>query len=193
MLANESRSLHDQSKKEKERVREMWKMNCAQLAGFDKALSSKEAEISVLKDRISQLEGVVHTGTTLPVVPSLPATTVSAGDLARAHDAPRRGKAPPVSEFTEEDPEYIRNDWFPSLERTSQWNAWTVEEKLIQFAGHLHGRALQEWNLLPEDERATFEVAVKSLSGRIDAGCKAVTAQDFRHPSLWPTPRGLAI
>ena len=51
----------------------------------------------------------------------------------------------------------------------------------MQFAGHLRGRALQEWNLLPDEEKATFEAAVKSLRGRIDAGCKAVAAQDFRH------------
>ena len=50
----------------------------------------------------------------------------------------------------------------------------------MQFASHLHGWALQEWNL-PDEEKATFEVAVKSLHGRIDAGCKAVAAQDFRH------------
>ena len=51
----------------------------------------------------------------------------------------------------------------------------------MQTAGHLCGRALQEWNLLPDDEKATFEAAVKSLRGRIDAGCKAVAAEDFRH------------
>lgn len=51
----------------------------------------------------------------------------------------------------------------------------------MQFTGHLHGRALQEWNLLTEDERSTFDVAIKSLRSRIDVGCKAVAAQDFRH------------
>ena len=38
----------------------------------------------------------------------------------------------------------------------------------------------QEWNLLSYDDRKMFEVAVKSLCSRIDAGCKAVAAQDFR-------------
>ena len=90
-------------------------------------------------------------------------------------------KAPPVSEFTGEDPEYILDDWLPSLERASLWNSWTEEEKLKQFGGHLRGRALQEWNLLSTPGKATFATAVKSLSSRIDAGCKAVAAQDFRH------------
>ena len=58
---------------------------------------------------------------------------------------------------------YILDDWLPSLERASQWNKWTEEERLIQFAGHLCGWALQEWNLLSDNERATFDTAVKSL------------------------------
>ena len=37
-------------------------MNCAQVAGFDEALSSKEAEIDALKERISQLEGMIDPG-----------------------------------------------------------------------------------------------------------------------------------
>ena len=44
----------------------MWKMNCAQLAGFDEALSSKEAEIEALKERVSQLEAMVDPGAILP-------------------------------------------------------------------------------------------------------------------------------
>ena len=54
--------------KEKERVREMLKMNCAQVAGFDEALSSKEAEIDALKERISRLEGMLDPGLISPVV-----------------------------------------------------------------------------------------------------------------------------
>ena len=181
-LANESKLLQETIKKEKERVREMWKMNCAQVAGFDEALSSKEAEIDALKERISQLEGMIDPGVIPPIVSPSPTAAVGGSVAAPTHETSRRrGKAPPVSEFTGEDPEYILDDWLPSLERASQWNAWTMDEKLIQFAGHLRGRALQEWNLLSDDDRKTFEVAVKSLRSRIDAGCKAVAAQDFRH------------
>ena len=40
------------------------------------------------------------------------------------------------------------------LEIASSWNGWTPEELLMQFAGHLRGRALQEWNqLAPRTER----------------------------------------
>ena len=89
-LVNDSKSLQDDLKKEKERVREMWRMNCAQLAGFDEALSSKEAEIEALKELLVD-PGTVPTTVTSPMV--------SGED--RTHETHRRlGKAPPVSEFT---------------------------------------------------------------------------------------------
>ena len=37
----------------------------------------------------------------------------------------RRGKAPPVNEFSGEDPDCPLEDWLPSLERASKWNAWS--------------------------------------------------------------------
>lgn len=116
-------------------------------------------------------------------IPPIVSSSLAGGGVATwTHEAHRRrGKAPPVSKFTGEDPEYILDDWLPLLERASQWNAWTEEERLMQFAGHLRGWALQEWNLPSDEERATFDTAVKNLCGRIDAGSKAVAAQDFRH------------
>ena len=57
----------------------------------------------------------------------------------------RRGKAPPVDSFTEEELDIRFDDWLPSLERAATWNSWTEEERLLQIAGHLHGWALQEW------------------------------------------------
>lgn len=84
-----------------------------------------------------------------------------------------------LNQLAREDPEYILDDWLPSLERASQWNAWTEEDRLMQFAGHLCGQALQEWNLLSDNDRVTFDMAVKRVHSRIDAGCKAITAQDF--------------
>lgn len=51
----------------------------------------------------------------------------------------------------------------------------------MQFAGHLKGRALQEYNLLRLEERASFEDAKEALRSRLEPGSKAVAAQDFRH------------
>ena len=61
------------------------------------------------------------------------------------------------------------------------WNNWSEEERLLQLAGHLHGRASQEWNLLSADEKSTFAVAVKALHAHLDPGRQALAAQDFRH------------
>ena len=61
------------------------------------------------------------------------------------------------------------------------WNGWSDKEKLLQLAGHLRGRALQEWNLLQDSEREMFESAVDSLRIRLDPGGRALAAQDFCH------------
>ena len=49
------------------------------------------------------------------------------------------------------------------------------------IAGHLRGRALQEWNLLRDVERETYEWAVDSLRTHLDPGSRTLAAQDFRH------------
>ena len=122
-LISESRCLQNDLKRVKERVKEMRKMNCAQLAGFDESVSSKEAEIEALKERVSQLEAMVDPGAIPPIVLSSLATTVGGAVVAHTHEAHRwRSKALPVSEFTGEDPEYILDDWLPLLECASQWN-----------------------------------------------------------------------
>ena len=91
------------------------------------------------------------------------------------------GKAPPVNEFSGEDSECLLEDWLPSLEQASKWNAWSEENRMIQLAGHLKGRALQEWNLLHPDQRTTFTQAIEALRSRLDSVSKTVAAQDFRH------------
>ena len=93
----------------------------------------------------------------------------------------RRGKAPPVDQFTGENLEMRLEDWLPSLERAKAWNDWTEEETLLQLAGHLRGRALQEWGLLQSSDKATYSKAVEALRLRLDPGSRALAAQDFRH------------
>ena len=51
----------------------------------------------------------------------------------------------------------------------------------MQFAGHLRGRALMEWNLLSEDEKKEYGAATSALRRRLDPGGRALAAQDFRH------------
>ena len=72
-------------------------------------------------------------------------------------------------------------DWLPTLVRASTWNGWREDDTLIQLAGHLRGRALQEWNLVPVRERGSYEGAVSALQERLDPGGRLLAVQDFRH------------
>ena len=51
----------------------------------------------------------------------------------------------------------------------------------MQFAGHLRGRALLEWNLLDSKDKKTYQTATEVLRTRLDPGGRALAAQDFRH------------
>ena len=55
-LEREVSRLNEEWKRENERVNEMWRMNCAQLSGFDEAITAKDAEISRLQAKIAELE-----------------------------------------------------------------------------------------------------------------------------------------
>lgn len=156
-------------------MRQIWRINCQQLAEYDEALAQKDQEIVELTAQLRRLteSSKVHVGdsthhepsTDVPasgVLPSRTYTTVRLppptpttreGDtqevgsqlgLQDSHSGKRRGKAPPIDPFTGENPEIRLDDWLPSLQRASRWNQWTEEEQLIQLAGHLRGRALQE-------------------------------------------------
>ena len=82
--------------------------------------------------------------------------------------------------FSGEDSENTLDDWLPALVRAADWNGWTKPELLIQLAGHLKGRARQEWSLLPETEKSEYKKGVRALRARLDTGSKALAAQDFR-------------
>ena len=75
----------------------------------------------------------------------------------------RRGKAPPIDPFTGENSEIGFDDWLPTLERAAAWNNWTGDEMIIQLAGYLRGRALQEWNLIATADRTTLSVSSSCL------------------------------
>ena len=93
----------------------------------------------------------------------------------------RRGKAPPIDAFDGESPDVLFEDWLPALQRAAEWNAWSKEEALIQLAGHLRGRALQEWNLLSGREKESLDEVTKAMRSRLDPCSRALAAQDFRH------------
>ena len=93
----------------------------------------------------------------------------------------QRGKAPPVDPFTAEDKELRFDDWVPILERATTRNNWSEEEKLIQLAGHLRNKALQEWNLMSSQEKGNYHLAIATLRTQLGPGNKTLAAMDFCH------------
>ena len=195
--------MKESVKREKEKVREIWRLNCEQLAQYDAECTSKDAEIVVLKAKICELESdrdgpEVEASSTDPPAPrDVPAESISArlttplshaspaatssGPQPMPHRPSRRGKAPPVDAYTGENAEVRFEDWLPTLERAASWNGWSDDERLMQLAGYLRGRALQEWNLLAVEDKATYEAATRVLRTRLDPGNRVLAAQDFRH------------
>ena len=71
----------------------------------------------------------------------------------------------------------------PALLRAAEWNGWSEHETLIQLAGHLRGRALQEWGLLTKEERKSLDEVTAVLRSCLDPSSQTLAAQDFRHAS----------
>ena len=65
--------------------------------------------------------------------------------------------------------------------RAATWNGWSEEEKLLQLAGYLRGKAQQEWNLMSTQDRSSFDQATAKLQEKLDHGVRKLATQDFRH------------
>lgn len=65
-------------------------------------------------------------------------------------------------------------DWLPSLKRAAG-----TDGLVLQLAGHLQGRALQEWNLLSQEQLNDFDLVIKTLKERLDPRSKVLVGQDF--------------
>ena len=52
---------------------------------------------------------------------------------------------------------------------------------ILQLAGHLCKKALQEWGLIEESDKKTFKDVVNALRLRLDPGSKTMAAEEFRH------------
>ena len=168
--------LKDKLKQERERAKHAWRLSCAQVAEQEDLLTQREDEILALKQKLKACtyKAAAH-------------SSGSESDHLHPDDSPpelpvrRRGKAPPADMFTGEDPKVRFEDWLPSLQRATHWNGWSPDEQLIQLAGHLRGRAWQEWILLGEEEKVTFDSAVKAMKEVLGPGSKILAAQDFQH------------
>ena len=158
----------------KVRIKEIWQKSCEELLKHDEELAAKDKEIAALRKGHSAIElqasdsQSVHSEATI---------ASSSGQELRK----RAGRAPPIDYFTGESPEVLLEDWVPLLERAATWNGWTEEEKLLQLAGYLRGRARQEWMLLADDNKKCYATAIETLKNRLDFGRQALATQDFRH------------
>ena len=66
------------------------------------------------------------------------------------------------------------------FKRVANWNGWGEQDKLLQLAGHLRGKAQQEWSLLSDSHKSTFATATAEMQNRLDPGSKIIHAQEFR-------------
>ena len=179
-------TLKNQLATEKQRFKRHWREKCEQLLAHEESLEEKEAEIALLKARILSLTSGTDEALTY-VTP----TTVDSVQQELTLQAPqevgssitiaRRGKAPPIDTFTGENCDVLWEDWLPTFERAAHWNSWSEDEKLLQLAGYLRRKALQEWNLLSGTQKSSFTVATEEMQNRLDPGSKAQAAQDFQH------------
>ena len=180
---------------EKRRAKDQWKWSCSQVSELDALVESKDEEIAQLRAQLAGGRGVspatTHSseeeeelggaGNAHPGVAAAPKLATMFVPTPSIVPTPRRGKAPPVDAFSGENDEIQLDDWLPALERASSWNGWSEGDQLLQLAGHLHGKALQEWGLIDESEKKTFPGAVNALRQRLDPGSKTMAAQEFRH------------
>ena len=68
------------------------------------------------------------------------------------------------------------------LQRAATWNGWSVQETLIQLAGHLRKRALLECNLLEENEKTSLSSVVVALREHLDPGSRSTAVQRESEP-----------
>ena len=93
----------------------------------------------------------------------------------------RKGKAPPVDPFSSEGSDLLFEEWLPSFERMATWNDRIDAEKMIQLAGYLRGKALQEWSLLRRTDKLIYLTATATLKEKLDPSRKTLETQDFCH------------
>ena len=53
--------------------------------------------------------------------------------------------------------------WLPSFECVAAWYGWNENDKLIQLAGHLIGKAQQKWSLLSPGVRSKYTLATAAI------------------------------
>ena len=171
----EIETLRREVKVQTAKAKRFWTQKCEQLLTHETVIKERDAEIARLQELINNRAWA----TTVATVETLSEDNVSSE--AGAVFPGRRGKAPPVDPFKGSDPELRFEDWLLTLERVATWNGWSEDEKLMQLAGHLRGKAACEYSLLSSEEKRACPTAVQALQARLDPGSCALAAQEFRN------------
>ena len=143
-------------------------------------LEKKDSEIAKLRAQLERYLAIGSEGQHHSSEGRLSATS-QLGLSKRTRVPVRKGKAPPIDSYTGESSDVLWEDWLPTFEIAANWNEWTEDEKVIQLAGHLQKKALQEWNLLDQEDRSNYSRACQLMQAKMDPDNKAIAAQDFRH------------
>ena len=152
---------------EKMRYKELWSIYCARSTCDDALIASKEKEVEELQKRLAALvrhsPSIDRAGVSLrvepgPAGPSPRVGLAVSGTPVSSARPPRKGKAPPIDTFSGDDSNF--EDWLPALQRCATSNGWSDDETLLQLAGYLRARALEEWNLMDEKDKTDFGEAV---------------------------------
>ena len=144
------------------------------------AFAAKDAEIASLQAEVVR-SGARRSRITDP--PGVQAKYRDAGvrsmlDTELSVHYTRHGKVPPIDSFRGNDPDVRLDNSLPTLEREALWNDWSDDDKLVQLAGHLRGKAAREYTLISPSEK---QIAVQALQAHLESGRCALADQDFRN------------
>ena len=121
-------------------------------------MECKDTELALLKARLLTLEASPSSNLSRPKLPPISIDPVEVGTPLRQAC---RGKAPPVEPFTGERSDQLWEEWLQMLGRAAFWYSWSEQEKLLQLAGYLRGKAQREGDLLELSSKQSFDVAIK--------------------------------
>jgi len=123
----------------------------------EETIDKKDLEIARLKARL-----LTMTSPNTP--PSLPSSTCTPEESRNSLLFHQHYKATLVNSFSAKSPNEQWDNWLSTFERAAEWNNWTDSECLLQLAGHLRGKAQQEFSLPSSNEKATFSSAIGSCN-----------------------------
>ena len=166
------KELQQSLAKERQKAKRFWREKCDQQLAHEDALEKKDDEINRLSRQLQCVKDEDKKFDT-------PLTNDRREEILDVPTVSRRGKAPPVHLFTGEGSDELWDEWLSTFKGSAEWNNWSDAECLLQLAGHLRGKARQEFLLLDPSDKSTYTHAVTALSSKFNFGSRSLAAQDF--------------